>query len=95
MSTLPTVAAERRAGDTASIPRQHLADCLKIGDGEVEADRHPVSIHVTDRAVVPVEFFDKMAMNYGVAGRSHCKSPGKSFHTVAASSLKMRQPTLQ
>src|ERR1700722_19664728 len=83
MSTLPTVAVERQAGDTASTPRQVLAGCLKIGDGAVEADRHPMSVHVTDRAVVPVEFFDKMAMNYGVAGRSHCKSPDKSSTTVS------------
>jgi hypothetical protein len=89
MSTLPTVAVERQAGDTASIPRQDLAGCLKIGDGAVEADRHPVSVHVTDWAVVPVEFFDKVAMNYGVAGRSHCKSPDKSSTTVSTSSGSM------
>ena len=84
MSTLSNVAVERRAGDMASIPRQGLTGCLNIGDGAVETDRDPVSIHITDRAVVPVEFFDKMAMNYDVAGRSHCKSPDKSFHTVSA-----------
>jgi hypothetical protein len=67
------VAAERPADVLASIPWWDPAGSLQIGDGVVETAGDPVSIDIADRAVVPVEFLDEVAMDRGVAGGSHFK----------------------
>jgi hypothetical protein len=70
----PQIIAERPAGVLALIPWQYPACGLKISHCVVEAARNAVGIDIADRAVVPTELLDKMAMDRGAAFGVHYKS---------------------